>query len=330
MWYAAEDETKGGVGYATSLDGRTWTKVGEVLPPGKPGMPDSYRVMQPCVLLDNGVYFMWYTADDAENRRVAYATSADGLVWQRGGIVFDVGTGNYSEGAFAPAVVRTADAASTCCSPATRSSPATTSRASSSTRTAADGLTWAAGNIAFSASGSDTAFDGYNVSQPTILQRPGATARTRTRCGTSATTPTPTATTTTASASPTRRAPAPSPSGSRRRAPAGDPYYESVLTLGTQGTAFDTMKVADLRPVAKPASAGTGLYGFYTGTNAADFVSRIGVKESTDDGLTWTDAGAHATLIDKGTAGAFDEGGVACPAPVARTLPAAGGSTTPR
>jgi hypothetical protein len=97
---------------------------------------------------------------------------------------------------------------------------------------------------------------------------------------------------------------------------AGDPYYESVLTLGTQGSAFDTMKVADLRPVAKPASAGTGLYGFYTGTNAADFVSRIGVKESSDDGLTWTDAGTHATLIDKGAAGAFDEGGVACPAPV--------------
>ena len=97
--------------------------------------------------------------------------------------------------------------------------------------------------------------------------------------------------------------------------PAGDPYYESVLTLGAQGAAFDTMKVADLRPVAKPAAAGTGLYGFYTGVNAADFDSRIGVKQSGDSGLTWTDVGTHATLIDKGPSG-FDAGGVACPSPV--------------
>jgi hypothetical protein len=78
------------------------------------------------------------------------------------------------------------------------------------------------------------------------------------------------------------------------------------------------MKVADLRPVAGPASAGEALYGFYGGTNAADFVSRIGVKQSTDGGLTWSDAGTHAALIGPGTSGEFDAGGVACPAPVAR------------
>ena len=98
--------------------------------------------------------------------------------------------------------------------------------------------------------------------------------------------------------------------------PAGAPYYESVLTLGIQGAAFDTMKVADLRPVAKPGGSSAALYGFYTGTNAADFVSRIGVKQSSDAGLTWTDVGVHAALIDKGAAGQFDEGGVACPSPV--------------
>jgi|BarGraNGADG00312_1021997.scaffolds.fasta_scaffold81606_1 hypothetical protein len=37
--------------------------------------------------------------------------------------------------------------------------------------------------------------------------------------------------------------------------PAGAPNYESVLTLGEQSTSFDSMKVADLRPVAKPAAA---------------------------------------------------------------------------
>ncbi len=136
MWYAAEDETSGGVGYATSTDGRHWTKQGEVLPPGKPGMPDSYRVMQPCVLIDNGVYFMWYTADDSENRRVAYATSSDGVTWTRGGVVFDVSGGNYSLGAFAPAVVRTQNGFSMIFT-GNKTSPASASRAASSTRTAA-------------------------------------------------------------------------------------------------------------------------------------------------------------------------------------------------
>ena len=152
-----------------------------------------------------------------------------------------------------------------------------------------DGLTWAAGNIAFSASGSDTAFDGYNVSQPTILSDP-ADGTTRTRCGTWATTPTPTATTTTASAWPTRRALAPSPSGSRRRG-----RRATLLRVRPHpGYAGDGVRHNEgRRPAARRQAglAGTGLYGFYTGTNAADFVSRIGVKESSDDGLTWTDAG---------------------------------------
>lgn len=315
MWYAAEDETEGGIGYATSVDGRTWTKVGEVLAPGKPGMADSHRVMEPCVLIDNGVYFMWYTADDSNNRRVAYATSTDGLVWTRGGVVFDVGTGNYSEGAFSPAVVRTASGFHMLFT-GNKVVSGTAIQSKLINADSPDGLNWAAGNIAFSASGSDTAFDGYNVCQPTILSdpsdakhpyklwyvgnNPDANGNYHDRIGLAY-----------------QKNPNTVSQWVKAPGDPGDPYYESVLTLGTQGTAFDTMKVADLRPVAKPASAGTGLYGFYGGTNAADFCSRIGVKQSADDGRTWTDVGAHAILIDKGPAGAFDEGGVACPAPVA-------------
>ena len=116
MWYAGEGDTGGSIGYATSLNGRVWTKYiapgatepAPVFGPGKIGTADSYRVTHPCVLIDNGVYYMWYTADDSNNKRVAYATSTDGVIWQRGGVVFDVGTGNYSEGAFAPAVVSSA------------------------------------------------------------------------------------------------------------------------------------------------------------------------------------------------------------------------------
>ena len=315
MWYAAEDESGGGVGYATSSDGRTWTKLGEVLAPGKPGMADSYRVMQPCVLVDNGVYFMWYTADDSNNRRVAYSTSTDGLAWARGGVVFDVGTGNYSEGAFAPAVVRTASGFHMLFT-GNKIVAGSDIQSKLINADSSDGLTWAAGNIAFSASGSGTAFDGYNVSQPTILSdpadashpckmwyvgnNPDANGNYHDRIGLAY-----------------QKNRSTVSQWVKVAGPAGAPYYESVLTLGTQGTVFDSMKVADLRPVAKPAAAGAGLYGFYGGTNAADFMSRIGVKQSADGGFTWTDVGTHATLIDVGPGGAFDAGGVACPAPLA-------------
>ncbi len=171
MWYAAEDESGGGIGYATSMGGRTWTKLGEVLPPGKPGMADSCRIMQPCVLSDNGEYCMWYTADDSNNRRIAYATSSDGLAWKRGGVVFDVGTGNYSEGAFAPAVVRTASGFHMLFT-GNKIVSGTDIQSKLINADSSDGLTWAAGNIAFSPSGSGTAFDGYNVSQPPILSDP--------------------------------------------------------------------------------------------------------------------------------------------------------------
>jgi len=315
MWYAAEDETGGGVGYATSSDGRTWTKVAEVLPPGKPGMADSYRVMQPCVLIDNGVYFMWYTADDSNNRRVAYATSTDGVVWARGGVVFDVGTGNYSEGAFAPAVVRTASGFHMIFT-GNKIVSGTDIQSKLINADSTDGLTWAAGNIAFSASGSGTAFDGYNVSQPTVLSdpidaanpykmwyvgnNPDANGNYHDRIGLAY-----------------PKNPSTVSQWTKVAGPAGTPNYESVLTLGAQSASFDSMKVADLRPVAKPTATGAGLYGFYGGTNAADFVSRIGVKQSVDGGLTWTDVGTHTTLIDAGPGGAFDAGGVACPAPLA-------------
>ena len=98
--------------------------------------------------------------------------------------------------------------------------------------------------------------------------------------------------------------------------PIGDPYWDSFLTLGAQGEVLDSMKVADLRPVAKPVSAGEGLYGFHTGTNAADFRDRIGVKESADGGVTWSEIRDLGTLIGPGPEGTFDAGGVACPAPL--------------
>jgi predicted GH43/DUF377 family glycosyl hydrolase len=336
MWYAGEGDLGGSIGYATSFDGRAWTKYvpegatepAPVYTPGKVGMADSYRVTHPCVLIANGVHFMWYTADDSNNKRVAYATSTDGVAWNRGGIVFDIGTGNYSEGAFAPAVVRTgletpdpADDAFHMIFTGNKIVAGGEIQSKLINASSPDGTTWTPGNIAFSAAGGDTAFDGYNVSQPAILydpldaahpykmwyvgNNPDENGNYHDRIGLAY-----------------QKQPTSVSQWEKAAGPLGDPYFESWVTLGKQSDAFDSMKVADLRGVAKPPAAGPGVYGFYTGTNAADFRQRIGVMQSADGGLTWTEANAHATVIDAGPAGAFDEGGVACPAPV--TDPAGG------
>ena len=179
-----------------------------------------------------------------------------------------------------------------------------------------DGLTWSAGNIAFSAAGGDTAFDGYNVSQPAVLSdladaahpykmwyvgnNPDANGNFHDRIGLAY----------------QKQPDVGVAVGEGRGADPATPYWDSFVTLGAQGTAFDSMKVADLRPVDKPVAAGAWRYGFYTCTNAADFAERIGVKQSADGGLTWTDVADVAALIDVGPAGTFDAGGVACPAPV--------------
>ena len=323
MWYAGEGDLGGSVGYATSMDGRVWTKAGEVFGPGKIGMADSYRVTHPCVLMDEGVYYMWYTADDSNNRRVAYATSTDGVTWERGGVVFDVGTGNFSEAAFAPAVVKLGtetpddprDDGFHMVFTGNKIVAGGDIQSKLINASSADGLTWAAGNIAFSAAGGDTAFDGYNVSQPAILHDPADAAHPykmwyvgnnpdsngnfHDRIGLAQ-----------------QKQSSSVTQWEKVAGPAGDPYYGAHLTLGAQGAAFDSMMVADLRTVAKPASAGPGLYGFYTGTNAADFAQRIGVRATQDDGATWTEVNDGSALIGTGPADAFDAGGVACPAPV--------------
>ena len=80
------------------------------------------------------------------------------MVWTRGGVVFAVGAGNHSEGALAPAVVRTASGFHRIFTGNKIVSGADIqSKLISADST--DGLTWSAGNIAFSDSGSGTAFD---------------------------------------------------------------------------------------------------------------------------------------------------------------------------
>jgi predicted GH43/DUF377 family glycosyl hydrolase len=311
MWYSAEGDFGGSIGYATSLDGRTWTKVGEVFVPGLIGMADSFSISQPSVILDAGIYRMWYTASDSNNLRVAFATSLEGLTWQRGGVVIDAGsgTGNYDTGAWSPTVWKS-DTGFEMIFTGGKTVSEDEIQTKLITASSPDGVVWTPGNIALNPH--KGSFDGYNLSQPHVIHDPDDVDRPYKMwyVGNN-----------------------PDDNGNyhdrvgyaygddgrhwtRVSGGTGDPYYDSVLTLGDQSVAFDSMNVADLRPV--PIPAGGGLYGFYTGTNAADFKQRIGVVQSVDDGLSWTDLGpSHGDpLIDAGPADSFDEGGVATPAPV--------------
>jgi hypothetical protein len=66
---------------STSLTG--FTRVREVLAPGAPGAWDAEKVGRPAVLLENGVYRMWYDGTANGRRHVGLATSTDGVTFTR-------------------------------------------------------------------------------------------------------------------------------------------------------------------------------------------------------------------------------------------------------
>jgi hypothetical protein len=66
---------------SASLTG--FTRVREVLAPGAPGAWDAEKVGRPAVLLENGVYRMWYDGTANGRRHVGLATSTDGVTFTR-------------------------------------------------------------------------------------------------------------------------------------------------------------------------------------------------------------------------------------------------------
>jgi len=85
-----------GIGLATSHDGKTFARVsrGPVLDRND---VDPFMTASPCVLIENGVWRMWYVScqrwvPDTEGPRhyyhIRYAESRDGIHWQRDGRVF--------------------------------------------------------------------------------------------------------------------------------------------------------------------------------------------------------------------------------------------------
>lgn len=86
MWYTGQSRGRSRIGYATSTDGRVWTRHGNkpVLSPEQPW--EKVAVMCPHVLYDDaaGRYRMWYSAGEQfEPDAIGYATSVDGVAWTR-------------------------------------------------------------------------------------------------------------------------------------------------------------------------------------------------------------------------------------------------------
>ena len=80
MWY----QSGGQIGYATSTNGVEWTKhITPALTPEATGAWDDERVADPNVLFYGMTYHMWYSGGDGDAIRIGYASSSDGIHWNR-------------------------------------------------------------------------------------------------------------------------------------------------------------------------------------------------------------------------------------------------------
>ncbi len=80
MWYTGQAHGNSYIGYAESDDGLEFHRVTDspVLSPEYPWEGES--VMNPCVLFENGIYRMWYSAGETyEPNVLCYAESDDGI-----------------------------------------------------------------------------------------------------------------------------------------------------------------------------------------------------------------------------------------------------------
>lgn len=89
MWHGGSDNESLAdpisIGYATSSDGVNWTRFGDapVLAP-RSGMWDHTHVQRPFVLSDGDTLRMWYGGGSHPgDHDIGYATSTDGIVWNR-------------------------------------------------------------------------------------------------------------------------------------------------------------------------------------------------------------------------------------------------------
>jgi len=74
-------------------------RAGPVLPHGGPGASDSHDALNPSVVRRGSAYYNFYSGFDGQTWRTLLATSADGLAWNKQGVVLspapDAGEGHY-------------------------------------------------------------------------------------------------------------------------------------------------------------------------------------------------------------------------------------------
>ena len=261
------------------------------------------------MLKDGATWKLWYTGDDSSKKRIAYATSADGVAWTKGGKVIapeDPGANaNYSFGAFAPTVVKL-DGSYRMLLTGRKLVSGTTFQTKVMDATSADGIEWTAPSPALNPSGTSSKFDFSNLNAPDVLADPAdnaapfklyyagntvdANGNFHTRIGY-----------------------ATSQNGasySKVTNGAGVNPDNSVLDIGALSASFDARQASGLS-VAMPASATPKYAGFYWGTRGSDFKPRLGAATS-PDGSAWTKVAGPATggaLLALGGGAAFDNGG---------------------
>jgi predicted GH43/DUF377 family glycosyl hydrolase len=110
MWYSGGPLLPGSTGYATSPDGIEWTKHPD--PVFEAGTADweAYAVVACNISRDNGNFKMWYTGVSTDVLFcVGYATSTDGISWQRDTInnpVLEPGDpGQWDNSVYAPRIL---------------------------------------------------------------------------------------------------------------------------------------------------------------------------------------------------------------------------------
>jgi predicted GH43/DUF377 family glycosyl hydrolase len=312
MWYSGRAGVFGGIGYATSTDGISWSKYPSSAAPvpvvahGPAGSTDSFAAADPSVLLDGSTWKMWYTGDDSTKKRIDYATSSDAISWAKGGKVIapeDPGaSANLQFGAFAPTVWKTASGF-TMVLAGRKIVGGNVYQTKLLSTTSTDGIAWAGPSVALNTAGTNTKFDYSNIDSPDLLQDPG-------------------------SASPfklyysgntidangnfhTRIGLATSANGNSFSRYNGALYGGSLFDIGTLGTAFDSRQASGLS-VAAPAGGAPKLAGFYWGARGSDFTPRLG-EATSPDGTTWTKVPVSVpqggALFALGNPAAFDNGG---------------------
>jgi predicted GH43/DUF377 family glycosyl hydrolase len=302
MYYAGKGDVFGAIGYATSTDGITWTKhAGPVLDHGAAGSPDSFAAADPSVLKDGATYKLWYTGDDSSKKRIAYATSLDGITWTKGGKVIspeDPGANaNYSFGAFAPSVYKIGNGYRMLLT-GRKLVSGTTFQTKVMNADSTDGITWSAPSPAVNPSGTNSKFDFSNLNAPFVLSDPSdnqasyklyyagntvdANGNFHTRIGYATS----------------------SNGTSFNKVQSGVNADGSVLDIGALSTAFDARQASGLS--VAPTGGDPKFVGVYWGTRGSDFLPRLGEATSVD-GSAWTKT--VGTLLPIGSGGQFDAGG---------------------